>query len=140
MDDFEAFKLEKKPLEASRVCPGVSFGEDGKGGREVKSGEFGCASLMGCFAIGMSTPPSWIVLASTGEGESLPTSVGEAVVLLTGVVLFGTARESEAGLAMSLALPKRCNHSWRLSIIINAGRKQDNEPARLVGYSKRVRN
>lgn len=140
MDDFEAFKFEKKPLEPSRVCFGTSLGEDGKGGREVKSGEFGCASFVGRGAIGTSTPPSLIGLAPTGEGESLSKSVGEPIVLLTADVFFGIARESEAGLAMSLALPKICNHSWRLSTAKKGGKEQEHEPARQVEYSKILRN
>lgn len=40
LEDFEAFMFEKKPFEGSRVCFGVSFGEDGNGGSDVRSGEF----------------------------------------------------------------------------------------------------
>lgn len=39
-EDFEAFMFEKKPFEGSRAWFGVSFGEDGNGGSDVKSGEF----------------------------------------------------------------------------------------------------
>lgn len=41
LDDFEAFKFEKNPFDGSRACLGVSIGEDGKGGREVNSGDLG---------------------------------------------------------------------------------------------------
>ncbi len=44
MDDFEAFRFEKKLLDESRVCLGVSLGDGGKGGRDVISGELGSAS------------------------------------------------------------------------------------------------
>ncbi len=39
-EDFDAFMFEKKPFEGSRVWFGVSFGEDGNGGSDVRSGEF----------------------------------------------------------------------------------------------------
>ena len=38
-EDFEAFLFEKKPFEGSRAWSGVSFGEGGKGGSDVRSGE-----------------------------------------------------------------------------------------------------
>lgn len=39
-EDFEAFMFEKKPFDCSLALFGVSFGEDGNGGSDVKSGEF----------------------------------------------------------------------------------------------------
>ena len=39
-EDFEAFKFENKPFEGSRAWFGVSFGEEGNGGSDVRSGEF----------------------------------------------------------------------------------------------------
>ena len=38
-EDFEAFLFEKKPLGGSRAWSGVSFGEGGNGGSDVRSGE-----------------------------------------------------------------------------------------------------
>lgn len=39
-EDFEAFMFEKKPFDGSLAWVGESFGEDGNGGSDVKSGEF----------------------------------------------------------------------------------------------------
>ena len=39
-EDLEAFMFEKKLFESSIVWFGVSVGEDGNGGNEVRSGEF----------------------------------------------------------------------------------------------------
>ena len=39
-EDFEAFMFEKNPFEDSRAWLDVSFGEDGNGGSDVRSGEF----------------------------------------------------------------------------------------------------
>ncbi len=40
-DDFEAFKFAKKDLDWSRPCLGLFFGDEGKGGSEVKVGDPG---------------------------------------------------------------------------------------------------
>ena len=40
-EDFDAFIFEKKPLEGSREWLGMTVGEDGNGGSDVRSGELG---------------------------------------------------------------------------------------------------
>lgn len=44
-EDFEAFLFVKKLLEGSRTWSGVSFGEDGNGGSDVRSGELDGSSI-----------------------------------------------------------------------------------------------
>ena len=104
MDDLEAFKFEKKPLDGSRACLVPSVGEDGKGGSEVKSGEFGRASAEeDCGGFG-SNLRAWTGTASRGDGELLPASVGDVMSLLIADALLGTVKESDAGLAISVPL------------------------------------
>jgi len=105
-DDFEAFRFEKNPFEGSRASVGVSVGEDGKGGREVKSGDLGWSSFEICVATGNSLAPSLIDRASRREGDLLLASVGEVMMLLTADVPLGMAKDSEAGLAMFSSFPK----------------------------------
>ncbi len=66
---------------------------------------------MGCCAIGRRTLLSVVGLAPLGDEELLPASVGEAMTLLIADVVFGTASEREAGLAMSFAFQRYHNHS-----------------------------
>lgn len=102
LDDFEALRLEKKPFEASRACLGPPLGEDGKGGSEVKSGEFGSFPAGGNWAGAGSNFRTLIGTPSRDEGELLPASVGDVMSLLIADVLFGTVKESEDGLAISV--------------------------------------
>ena len=41
IEDFEAFRFAKKDLDGSRACLGVTPGELGKGGNDVKVGDMG---------------------------------------------------------------------------------------------------
>ena len=41
VEDFEAFKFEKKDLDGSRTCLGVDPGDVGKGGKDVNEGDEG---------------------------------------------------------------------------------------------------
>ena len=41
VEDFEAFKFEKKDLDGSRTCFGVDPGDVGKGGKDVNDGDEG---------------------------------------------------------------------------------------------------
>ena len=45
-EDFDIFLFEKKLLEGSRAWIGVSFGEDGNGGSDVRSGELDWSSAV----------------------------------------------------------------------------------------------
>lgn len=40
-DDLDAFRLAKKDFEGSRICLKFALGDDGNGGREVRSGDTG---------------------------------------------------------------------------------------------------
>ena len=86
--------LEKKPFEGSRVWVGVSFGEDGNGGSDVRSGEFdGSSSERGSKGCGFS---ALLVCKCPGD----PLSVGDVIVLLAGDDLIGIASDREAGLVI----------------------------------------
>ena len=86
--------LEKKPFEGSRVWVGVSFGEDGNGGSDVRSGEFdGSSSERGSKGCGFSA-----LLVCKRPGD--PLSVGDVIVPLAGDDLMGIASDREAGLVI----------------------------------------
>ena len=104
MDDLEAFKFEKNPFEGSRLCIEVSCGVDGNGGRDVNSGDSGCPSADESGYKTVSAPVLIYIFVPLGEGEPLPASVGEVIVLLIIEVRFGIARESEVRLGMLLFL------------------------------------
>ena len=86
--------LEKNPFEGSRVWVGVSFGEDGNGGSDVRSGDFdGSSSEGGSKGCGFS---ALLVCKSLGDAPS----VGDVIVLLAGDDLIGIASDREAGLVI----------------------------------------
>ena len=86
--------FEKNPFEGSRVWVGVSFGEEGNGGSDVRSGDFdGSSSERGSKDCGFS---ALLVYECCGD----PLSVGDVIVLLAGDALIGTASDREAGLVI----------------------------------------
>lgn len=90
--------FEKKPFGGSRVSFGVSFGEFGNGGSEVRSDEFDGSST-GCGSKGCGFS-ALLVCKCLGDGKEPPLSVGDLTVLLAGNALFGMASDREAGLAI----------------------------------------
>lgn len=108
LDDLEAFRFEKNPFEGSRLCFGVSLGELGNGGSEVKSGECGCASADGDVTVDGSA--NFLFAACVAFGEIAPPSAskGDVIMLLITDVRFGIAKESEAGLGMLAVFGGSC--------------------------------
>ena len=96
------------------MCFEAVFGDDGKGGNEVRFGDTGSVDESG------SAIPSWPSPGPAlsgypdiceraellGDGDLLLGSVGDVMALLTGEAVLGVATESVCGLAMTPAFLK----------------------------------
>lgn len=103
LDDLEAFKFEKNPLEESCWCFGLDLGELGKGGKDVMSGDG--SSLSCAFSIDVcslsflprrgcgSESGPLVIGAPLGDERLLSPSVGDVRVLEIGEASLGIPRD-----------------------------------------------